>query len=232
MTNEIKQRVVDANKRLKSEGLIISTWGNVSEYDKNSNLVAIKASGVPYDTMTTSDIVVTDLEGHIIDGSLQPSTDLLTHLMLYKHFKGIRGIVHTHSMYATIWGQAEKDIPILGTTHADYFRGDIPCTRQMTKAEIETEYEANTGRVIVERFKNIDPFQMRAVLVNKHAPFVWGSDAMDAVNNAIVLEYVAKMAWCNMTMDDGNLRKIDSDMIKKHYDRKYGDDAYYGQKKK
>jgi L-ribulose-5-phosphate 4-epimerase len=230
MTNEIKLRVVDANKRLKTDGLVISTWGNVSEYDEKNGLVAIKASGIQYETMTIDDVVISDLEGNIVEGKLRPSTDLPTHLVLYKYLKGIKAIVHTHSMYATIWGQAEMDIPILGTTHADYFRGDVPCTRPMKSEEIESHYEINTGHVIVEKFKNIDPQKMRAVLVNKHAPFVWGSDANDAVTNAMVLENIAKMAWSTMTLTNQKIKRLDEDMLKRHYDRKYGDDSYYGQK--
>jgi len=228
---EIKQRVLEANKRLKSEGLVISTWGNVSEYDEKTGLVAIKASGIDYDKMGIEDIVIVDLDGNIVEGNLRPSTDCATHLIIYKNFKGVKAIVHTHSMYATIWAQAGREIPIFGTTHADYFKGNIPCTRKLRKEEIEKDYEKNTGDVIVETFSNrINPLEMRAVLVNGHAPFVWGSDAHDAVTNAVVLEYVAKMAWCNMVMSSGILPQLDENMINKHYNRKYGSDAYYGQK--
>ena len=171
---ELKHRVLEANKRLKSEGLIISTWGNVSEYDEKNGLIAIKASGVPYDGMTEEHMAVVDLEGNVIGSNLRPSTDCATHILLYKKFKGVKAIVHTHSMYATIWAQAGRDIPMLGTTHADYFAGDVPCTRSMTKEEIENDYEKNTGDVIAERFRDIDPMKIQAVLVHSHGTFVWG----------------------------------------------------------
>jgi L-ribulose-5-phosphate 4-epimerase len=227
----LKRRVLEANKRLKSEGLIISSWGNVSEYDRESGLIAIKASGVPYDDMTTDDIAVVDLNGAVIGSNLRPSTDCATHLVLYKRFQSVQAIVHTHSMYATIWAQAGKDIPILGTTHADYFAESIPCTRNMTKEEIEGEYEKNTGEVIVERFQNIDPLTVQAVLVHSHGTFVWGRDAHEAVTHAVILEFIAKMAWCNTVMADSQVSLIDSSLKSKHYNRKYGPNAYYGQRK-
>ena len=227
----LKQRVLEANKRLKSDGLVISTWGNVSEYDPESGLVAIKASGVPYEGMTTDDIVVVDLDGTVIGSNLRPSTDLVTHLILYKRFKGVKAIVHTHSLYATIWAQAGRDIPILGTTHADYFADSIPCTRKMTKEEIDGEYEKNTGEVIIERFRGIDPQQLQAVLVHSHGTFVWGQDAHEAVTHAVILEFIAHMAWCNTVLADGEVSLIDPDLRSKHYNRKFGPNAYYGQKK-
>jgi L-ribulose-5-phosphate 4-epimerase len=227
---EIKQRVLEANKRLKKEELVISTWGNASEYDEKTGFVAIKASGIYYDKMGIDDIVIVDLDGNIVEGKLRPSTDCSTHLVIYKRFKGIKSVVHTHSMYATIWAQSGKNLPILGTTHADYFKGSIPCTRKMTKDEIETNYEKNTGDVIVEAFSNnINPLEIRAVLVYGHAPFVWGEDAHSAVTNAVVLEYIAKMAWCNTLMATEELSLLDENIINKHYNRKFGVKAYYGQ---
>jgi L-ribulose-5-phosphate 4-epimerase len=227
---ELKQRVLEANKRLKSEGLIISTWGNVSEYDEKSGLVAIKASGVPYDEMTADHIAVVDLDGNVIGSTLRPSTDCVTHLILYKAFKGVKAIVHTHSTYATVWAQAGQDIPILGTTHADYFAGSIPCTRMMTKEEIEGQYERNTGHVIIEKFKDIDPLKVQAVLVNSHGPFVWGGNAHEAVTHALILENIAHMAWCNALLAGGKTRLLDPNLLNKHYSRKFGPGAYYGQK--
>lgn len=231
-TKEMRQRVLEANKSLKTEGLIISTWGNVSEYDEEAGLIAIKASGVPYDDMTIDDIVVTDMDGNIVESDRRPSTDLKTHLILYKEFKGVKSIVHTHAMYSTIWAQAGKDIPLLGTTHADYFSDDIPCCRGLSKTEIEEDYEVNTGKVIAETFRerNLDPLTLKAALAKGHANFVWGNDPHDAVHNAIILEFIAHMAWCNAAMADGELKKLDPAQRKKHYDRKFGKNAYYGQK--
>lgn len=230
MLEQLKQRVLEANKRLKSEGLIISTWGNVSEYDEKSGLIAIKASGVPYDSMTAEHIAIVDMEGKIIGSDLRPSTDCATHIVLYKKFKGVKAIVHTHSMYATIWAQSGRDIPMLGTTHADYFAGDIPCTRSMTREEIEDDYEKTTGEVITERFKGIDPLKVQAVLVHSHGTFVWGADAHEAVTHALILENIAKMAWCNAVMAGGKPERLDPNLMNKHYNRKFGPGAYYGQK--
>ncbi len=227
---ELKYRVLEANKRLKSEGLIISTWGNVSEYDEENGVIVIKASGVPYDGMTEEHMAVVDMDGNVIGSDLRPSTDCATHLLLYKKFKGVKAIIHTHSMYATIWAQAGRDIPMLGTTHADYFAGDIPCTRNLTKEEIESDYEKNTGEVIVERFKGIDPLKVQAVLVHSHGTFVWGNDAHEAVTHGVILEYIAKMAWCNTVMASDHVELLDKNLMKKHYDRKFGPNAYYGQK--
>ena len=227
---ELKHRVLEANKRLKSEGLIISTWGNVSEYDEKNGLIAIKASGVPYDGMTEEHMAVVDLEGNVIGSNLRPSTDCATHILLYKKFKGVKAIVHTHSMYATIWAQAGRDIPMLGTTHADYFAGDVPCTRSMTKEEIENDYEKNTGDVIAERFRDIDPMKIQAVLVHSHGTFVWGKDAHEAVTHGVILEYIAKMAWCNTVLAGGQAEPLDQNLLNKHYNRKFGPNAYYGQK--
>lgn len=229
---ELKLRVLEANKRLKSEGLVISTWGNVSEFDASSGLLAIKASGVAYDVMTEDHIAVVDLDGNVIGSALRPSTDCPTHILLYKKLAGVKAIVHTHSMYATIWAQAGKDIPMLGTTHADYFAGDIPCTRSMTPAEIETEYEKNTGEVIVERFQTIDPLRVQAVLVRSHGTFVWGADAHEAVTHSVILESIAKMACYNHLMAGGREAPLDPNLLTKHYNRKFGPDAYYGQQGK
>ena len=228
--SKLKQRVAQANIRLKTEGLIISTWGNVSEYDEEAGMIVIKASGVPYDGMTAEHMAVVDMEGRVIGSGLRPSTDCPTHLLLYKKFPGVKAIVHTHSTYATIWAQAGRDIPMLGTTHADYFAGDIPCTRSMTKEEIESDYERNTGEVIVERFADIDPLKVQAALVHSHGTFVWGADAHEAVTHALILENIAKMAWCNAVLAGGQPERLDVNLMNKHYNRKFGPNAYYGQK--
>jgi L-ribulose-5-phosphate 4-epimerase len=194
MLEELKQTVFQANLDLVKHGLVIFTWGNVSAIDRAKGLVVIKPSGVSYDDMKADDMVVVDLEGEIVEGRLNPSSDTATHLVLYRSFPNIGGVVHTHSTYATAWAQAGRDIPNIGTTHADYFKDDIPCTRPMTKTEIESAYEHETGKVIVERFAEINPDYTPAALVNNHGPFVWGTDAHNAVHNAVVLEQVAKMA--------------------------------------
>lgn len=227
MLKQLKRAVFQANLDLVKHGLVIFTWGNVSAIDRAKGLVVIKPSGVSYETMTVDDMVVLDLEGNIVDGRLKPSSDTPTHLKLYKDFPNIGGVTHTHSTYATAWAQAGCDIPSMGTTHADYFKDNIPCTRSMTKAEIEGDYELETGNVIVERFTGMNPDYTPGVLVNNHGPFTWGKDAHDAVHNAVVLEQVAKMAFVacqinpRLTMND--------DLIKKHFFRKHGENAYYGQ---
>jgi L-ribulose-5-phosphate 4-epimerase len=214
---------------LVKHGLVIFTWGNVSAIDRSSGLVVIKPSGVPYETMKASDMVVVDLNGRIVEGTLRPSSDTPTHLVLYRNFKEIGGVVHTHSTYATAMAQAGVDIPNVGTTHADYFHEAIPCTPDMTEEEIKGEYEKETGNVIVRRFEGINPNHTPGVLVKNHGPFSWGKDAADAVHNAVVLEQVAKMfilakvANPEMTMNPW--------LIEKHYLRKHGPNAYYGQKK-
>lgn len=223
----LKERVLKANLLLPKYGLVTFTWGNVSEFDRESGLVAIKPSGVEYDEMTADDIVVLDLDGKIVEGRLNPSSDTPTHLELYRNFEGIGGIVHTHSRYATAFAQANTGIPPLGTTHGDYFYGEIPCTRAMTKAEVEGDYELETGKVIVEccpDYKDIP-----AALVANHAPFVWGKDAMEAVHNSVVLEELSAMAWITRTMcpDVKNMPQV---LLNKHYFRKHGSNAYYGQK--
>ncbi|MEA5126818.1 MAG: L-ribulose-5-phosphate 4-epimerase [Proteiniphilum sp.] len=225
---ELKQQVFQANLDLVKHGLVIFTWGNVSGIDREKGLVVIKPSGVSYDDMKAEDMVVVDLEGNIVEGNLKPSSDTPTHLELYKAFPSIGGIVHTHSTYATAWAQAGYDIPNIGTTHADYFSGDIPCTRDMTEAEVKGEYEKETGTVIIERFSELNPAHVPGVLVKNHGPFSWGKDPHEAVHNAVVMEQVAKMAFIayqvnpNLTMNDL--------LIQKHFFRKHGPGAYYGQK--
>jgi L-ribulose-5-phosphate 4-epimerase len=223
----LKKIVFDANLELVKHGLVIFTWGNVSAIDREKGIVVIKPSGVSYDEMKAEQMVVIDLEGKVLEGSLKPSSDTATHLELYKAFPEVGGVVHTHSTFATAWAQAGCDIPNIGTTHADYFSQEIPCTRDMTEAEM-TEYEKETGTVIIERFQGMNPNQVPAVLVKNHGPFSWGKDAHDAVHNAVVLEQVAKMAYVaygvnpNLTMNPL--------LIQKHFYRKHGPGAYYGQK--
>ncbi|MBU5595606.1 L-ribulose-5-phosphate 4-epimerase [Amphibacillus sp. MSJ-3] len=224
----LKEKVLKANLDLPKHGLVTFTWGNVSGFDKESGLVVIKPSGVPYDDMTVNDLVVVDLDGHVVEGSKKPSSDTPTHLVLYKAFPGIGGVVHTHSPWATSWAQAGQDIPALGTTHGDYFYGDIPCTRRMTVAEINGDYELETGNVIVDTFKDIDPHAIPSVLVHSHAPFNWGKDPEEAVHNAVVLEEVAKMAL-NTYQINPNVQTMQQTLLDKHYLRKHGKNAYYGQ---
>lgn len=230
---ELKQDVFAANLLLPKYGLITFTWGNVSAIDKDSGLVAIKPSGVEYDTMTVDDIVILDLDGNKIDGRLNPSTDTDTHLALYRRYPDIGGIVHTHSRWATIFAQAKAGIPALGTTHADYFYGEIPCTREMTSREISGEYELETGNVIIETMgeRGIDPMDIPAILVASHGPFTWGSSAKEAVHNAVVLEEVAMMAWHSMQMSGVHAKSMQGKLIDKHFLRKHGKGAYYGQGK-
>ncbi len=225
---ELKQQVFQANLDLVRHGLVIFTWGNVSGIDREKGWVVIKPSGVSYDDMKADDMVVVDLEGNRVEGAYKPSSDTATHLELYKAFPSIGGIVHTHSTYATAWAQAGCDIPNIGTTHADYFSTDIPCTRDMTEAEVKGEYEKETGTVIIERFSELNPTHVPGVLVKNHGPFSWGKDPHEAVHNAVVMEQVAKMAFIayninpNLTMNDL--------LIQKHFFRKHGPGAYYGQK--
>jgi len=227
MLESLKQEVFDANLDLVRHGLVIFTWGNVSAIDRENGLVIIKPSGVSYDTMKVEDMVVLDMDGNIVEGKLKPSSDTATHLVLYKAFPNIGGVVHTHSTYATSWAQAGCDIPNIGTTHADYFKDAIPCTRQMTTQEIEGQYELETGNVIVERFKDMNADFTPGVLVNNHGPFSWGKNAHDAVHNAVVMEQVAKMAYISYTVNPD--LKMNEDLIKKHFFRKHGPGAYYGQ---
>ncbi len=230
MLEKLKQDVYKANMLLPQNNLVIFTWGNVSAFDRNTGYVVIKPSGVEYDKMTSEDMVVLDLNGNIIEGNLNPSSDTPTHLELYRKFSNIGGIVHTHSKWATIWAQTGKGIKPYGTTHADYFYGEIPCTRNMTENEIKSSYELNTGKVIAETFENINPIQMPAVLVKSHGPFTWGKDAFEAVHNSIVLENIAMMAWHTDMLTDGRVKEMDKALLDKHYLRKHGKSAYYGQK--
>ena len=228
MLEKLKEEVWKANLDLVKHGLVIFTWGNVSGIDRQHGMVVIKPSGVSYNTMKPSDMVVLDLYGKVVEGTLKPSSDAPTHLVLYRQFLNIGGVVHTHSEWATIWAQAGLGIPALGTTHADYFYGEVPCTRKMTSEEITGDYELETGRVIVECFKGIDPDQVPGVLVNNHAPFTWGKNAGDAVHNAVVLEEVAKMSF--RTLQLNSMASMDKALLDKHFLRKHGANAYYGQK--
>lgn len=231
MLESLRQQVFDANLLLPQHGLITLTWGNVSGIDRESGLVIIKPSGVEYSTMTIDDMVIVELEtGKTVNSTLSPSSDTATHLELYKAFPNIGGIVHTHSRWATIFAQAGMGIPPLGTTHADYFYGEIPCTREMKNSEIAKNYEANTGKVIVETFSDLDADTIPAVLVCSHGPFVWGKSALAAVENAVVLEEIAFMAWQNLDLDP-NIPDMQQKLLDKHYLRKHGSDAYYGQAK-
>jgi L-ribulose-5-phosphate 4-epimerase len=227
MLEELKKTVCQANLDLVRYGLVIFTWGNVSGIDRDNGWVVIKPSGTSYDDLNADDMVVLDLDGKPVEGKLKPSSDTPTHLHLYRKFDGIGGIVHTHSEWATSWAQARRPIPAYGTTHADYFYGAIPCTRPLTEAEVVVEYEHNTGVVIAEAFSDIDPMAVPGVLVGQHGPFAWGKNPHEAVHNAKVMEEVAKMAFRNETL--GNTKAIDPYLLDKHYMRKHGNDAYYGQ---
>ncbi|HUS86038.1 MAG TPA: L-ribulose-5-phosphate 4-epimerase [Bacteroidales bacterium] len=230
MLSELKEVVWSANIHLAKSGLAIITWGNVSGFDRGKSLVVIKPSGVNYDEMKPDDMVVVNIDGEKVEGKLNPSSDTPTHLELYRSLPGIGGIVHTHSPYACGWAQSGRDIPAMGTTHADHFYGDIPCTRKLTHAEVESDYELNTAKVIMERFREIDPSAIPGVLVNDHGPFAWGQDPDEAVTNAIALEEVAKIALVSMTIAGND--PIDDYLLDKHYNRKHGRRAYYGQKRK
>jgi len=232
MLSKLKEIVFQANLLLPQHGLVTYTWGNVSGIDWELGLMVIKPSGVLYEEMKAGDMVVLDLEaGKAVEGDLSPSSDTSTHLELYKAFPGIGGIVHTHSHWATIFAQAGRGIVPLGTTHADYFYGEVPCTRRMTAQEIKGDYEAETGRVIIETFQEIDPERVPAVLVHSHGPFVWGEDPMMAVHNAVVLEEIAFMNFHTRVLESG-IPPIEQNLLDKHYLRKHGADAYYGQAKK
>ena len=231
MLEELKEKVFQANLDLVKQGLVIFTWGNVSGIDREKGLVVIKPSGVSYDDMKASDMVVVSLEtGEVVEGDLNPSSDTPTHLILYKAFPNIQGVVHTHSTYATAWSQAGMDIPNIGTTHADYFYKEIPCTADMTKEEVEGEYELETGNVIVKRFEGMNPDHTPGVLVKNHGPFSWGKTPADAVYNSKVLEQCAQMAYISFTLNPQT--GMNPGLIEKHYNRKHGPGAYYGQKKK
>ena len=229
MLERLRREVCQANLDLVKAGLVIQTWGNVSGIDRQRGLVVIKPSGVPYDGMMPKHMVVVSLEsGKVVEGRLKPSSDTATHLVLYRAFSGIGGIVHTHSLYATAWAQAKKELPSYGTTQADYWYGDVPCTRLLTIGEIRSDYEANTGHVIVERFRKLDPTQHPAVLVASHGPFAWGKDVADAVHNATVLEFIARLASETLRINP-NLKPMQSALLGKHFLRKHGANATYGQ---
>ncbi len=229
MLEKLKQAVLEANLELPKKGLVTYTWGNVSGIDRERGLIAIKPSGVDYDIMTAEDIVLIDLTGKVVEGKLKPSSDAPTHVALYNAFPEIGGVTHTHSRWATAFAQAGMGIPAYGTTHADYFYGEIPCTREMTKVEIESDYEANTGTVIIEAFKDLNPNYIPAVLVKNHAPFTWGKSAGESVHNSVVLEEVAMMAiQCKQL--NPNVTPMPQVLLDKHFMRKHGPKAYYGQK--
>ncbi|MGE0077856.1 MAG: L-ribulose-5-phosphate 4-epimerase [Bacteroidales bacterium] len=229
MLEDLKYKVCHANLDLVKYGLVIFTWGNVSGIDRKQGLVVIKPSGVSYDSMTPDDMVVLDLEGQVVEGKLKPSSDAPTHIELYNHFAGIGGVVHTHSKWATAWAQAGMSIPALGTTHADYFWGSVPCTRRMIENEVLSDYEKNTGSVIVETFKHVNYEDIPAVLVSSHGPFAWGATPDEAVHNSVVLENVAEMAFLAKSLNP-ELSEMDRYLLNKHFTRKHGKDAYYGQK--
>ncbi len=230
MLEQLKQEVFKANLDLVKHGLVIFTWGNVSGIDREKGLVVIKPSGVGYDVMKAEDMVVVDLEGRVVEGALNPSSDTPTHLEIYKAFPEVGGIVHTHSTYATAWAQATTDLPVTGTTHADYFYGDVPCTRDMTREEVEGDYERQTGTVIVERFAGRNPMHTPGVLVANHGPFTWGKTPDEAVHNSVVLEEVARMTFIARTINPA--MTMNPLLTEKHYNRKHGKNAYYGQKKR
>lgn len=229
MLEHLKEQVCEANLLLPKYGLVTFTWGNVSAIDRESGYVVIKPSGVEYDMLTPDKMVVVDLDGNIIEGKLNPSSDTPTHLYLYRNFSEAGGIIHTHSTHATAFAQARMPIEAYGTTHADYFYGAIPCTRELTAAETQRDYELNTGRVIVEAFKLLDPAAIPGVVVANHGPFAWGKNAAEAVHNAVVMEEVARMA-INMKTINPESKPINKYTLDKHYNRKHGENAYYGQK--
>ncbi len=229
MLDQLRGDVLKANIELSKRGLAKATFGNASAIDRSSGMVVIKPSGVPYDTMTAADMVITDLSGKVIEGALRPSSDLATHIELYRAFKEIGGVVHTHSHFATAWAQSLHEIPCLGTTHADHFRGAVPLTDPLSDEEIASDYEKNTGLAIVRAFDDIDPMEMPAVLVASHASFVWGATASDAVETADILEEVARMAYHALTLDPG-AEQISDALLDRHFLRKHGAKATYGQR--
>ena len=229
MLEQLRAEVLEANLELVRRGLVLYTFGNASAVDRAAGLAVIKPSGVPYDRMTAADMVITDLDGKMVEGSLRPSSDLPTHLALYRAFAGIGAVVHTHSRHATAWAQAEREIPCFGTTHADYFHGPVPVTPPLTREEVETDYEGNTGHAIVRRFESLDPLAFPGVLVAGHAPFAWGRTAAEAAFHAVVLEEIAAMALETVTINPA-APPIAQHLLDKHYLRKHGPKAYYGQK--
>jgi len=229
MLEKLREQVCEANRMLPVHGLVVFSWGNVSGFDAASELMVIKPSGVPYDELTPDKMVVVNLDGKTIEGSLAPSSDMPTHCVLYRRFSQLGGIAHTHSRWATSWAQAGKPIPPYGTTHADDFFGEIPCTRKMTSQEILGEYEYETGKVIAECFSKRDPLEIPAVLVHSHGPFTWGKDCFEAVHNAVVLEQVAQMAIEAKRLNP-RLAPMQQELLERHYLRKHGTDAYYGQR--
>ena len=229
MLEELKEKVLQANLALPKHGLVTFTWGNVSGIDREKGLVVIKPSGVDYETMNAEDMVVVDLQGNVVEGKWKPSSDTPTHLELYKAFANIGGIVHTHSRWATSWAQAGRGVPAYGTTHGDYFYGQVPCTRKMTAEEIAGEYEKQTGNVIVETFAQLSADEIPGVLVNSHGPFTWGTDPDNAVHNAVVLEELAFMAYHTEAINPA-VQTMQQELLDKHFLRKHGKNAYYGQK--
>ncbi|WP_223592614.1 L-ribulose-5-phosphate 4-epimerase [Neobacillus bataviensis] len=228
MLEELKKKVLEANLQLPKRNLVIYTWGNVSAIDRKLGLVVIKPSGVDYDQLKAEDLPVVDLDGNKVEGDLNPSSDTATHLELYKAFPEIGGVVHTHSPWCTQWAQAGKAIPAYGTTHADYFYGEIPCTRPLTPLEIAADYEKNTGTVIAETFKDLNPNFVPGVIVNSHGPFNWGKDPLKAVENAVIMEEIAKLAYYTQSLSP-TIDSIDDHLLDKHFLRKHGKNAYYGQ---
>lgn len=226
---QLKQQVFEANMDLPRYGLVTFTWGNVSAIDRQRGLVVIKPSGIAYESMTVDDMSVVDLQGHEVEGRWRPSSDTATHLALYRRYPDLGGVVHTHSTHATAWAQAGLTIPALGTTHADYFFGDIPCTRALSAQEVDEAYELNTGQVIIETLGEANPLHTPGIVVYQHGPFAWGKDAHEAVHNAVVMEEVARMAWIARGINP-QLQPIDSWLMNKHFQRKHGPNAYYGQK--
>ncbi len=229
MYDELKQQVCEANLDLQRYKLVVFTWGNVSGIDRDAGVIAIKPSGVSYEKLTPESMVIVNLQGNVVEGDLRPSSDTPTHVELYRCFPGIGGVCHTHSTYATMWAQAQREIPCFGTTHADHFYGPVPVTETLTREEVDGPYELNTGRVIVRRFAHLDPLQVPAVLVANHGPFSWGKDAAQSVENAVVLEQVALMAYGTLLVN-AQQNGISQNLLDRHYLRKHGQDAYYGQR--